>query len=118
MADPSDFAADAMQYASQLYGAAMRLTRNSSDAEDLVQETYLRGYRGYANFEAGSNLRAWLFRILTKANLSETDALQRRIWSRALSTSQQPGASADAEKLLLPALNQMIDITTTRTMAS
>jgi len=54
----------------------------------------------------------------TKANLSETDALQRRIWSRALSTSQQPGASADAEKLLLPALNQMIDITTTRTMAT
>ena len=78
MADQSQFAADAMQYASQLYGAAMRLTRNSSDAEDLVQETFLRGFRGYANFEAGSNLRAWLFRILTNTFINTYRAKQRR----------------------------------------
>ena len=54
----------------------------------------------------------------TQANLSATDALQHQIWSRALPASQQPGAAPDAQKLLLPALNQMFDITTTRTMAT
>ena len=65
MADRGEFAKQATQYAPHLYSAALRLTRNSSDAEDLVQETYLRAYRGYAGFEEGTNLRAWLFRILT-----------------------------------------------------
>ena len=54
-----------MPLASQLYGAAMRLTRNPSDAEDLVQETFLKAYRAYDSFEAGTNLKAWLYRILT-----------------------------------------------------
>jgi RNA polymerase sigma-70 factor (ECF subfamily) len=50
-----------------LYGAALRLTRNPTDAEDLLQETYLRAYRGFGGFEPGTNLRAWLYRILTNA---------------------------------------------------
>ena len=48
-----------------LYSAAMRMTRNPADAEDLVQETYLKAYRGYGSFQAGTNLKAWLYRILT-----------------------------------------------------
>jgi RNA polymerase sigma-70 factor, ECF subfamily len=63
VADRAEFAQQAMQYAPQLYSAAMRMTRNSADAEDLVQETYLRAYRSYEGFEEGTNLRAWLFRI-------------------------------------------------------
>jgi len=78
MADRAAFAADAMQYAPQLYSAALRMTRNAADAEDLVQETYLRGYRGFESFEAGTNLRAWLFRILTNTFINRYRAKQRR----------------------------------------
>jgi RNA polymerase sigma-70 factor (ECF subfamily) len=78
MADRHAFAAEAMQYAPQLYSAALRMTRNRADAEDLVQETYLRGYRGFANFEEGTNLRAWLFRILTNTYINSYRAKQRR----------------------------------------
>ena len=67
-----------MQYAPQLYSAAMRMTRNRSDAEDLVQEAYLRAYRGYGSFEEGTNLRAWLFRILTNTDINTYRAKQRR----------------------------------------
>ena len=66
-----------MQYAPQLYSAAMRMTRNSADAEDLVQEAYLRAYRGFGGFQEGTNLRAWLFRILRNTWLSL--ARRRRI---------------------------------------
>lgn len=59
------FAAEALQYLDPLYGAALRLTRSPSDAEDLVQDTFLKAHRFYDRFEAGTNLKAWLFRILT-----------------------------------------------------
>jgi RNA polymerase sigma-70 factor (ECF subfamily) len=65
VADKAHFADEAMQYAPQLLGTAMRMTRNRSDAEDLVQETMLKAFRSYGSFEEGTNLRAWLFRILT-----------------------------------------------------
>ena len=78
MADRDTFAAEAMQYAPQLYSAALRMTRNAADAEDLVQETYLRGFRGFAGFEEGTNLRAWLFRILTNSFINTYRAKQRR----------------------------------------
>lgn len=51
----------------QLYSYARRLTRNDADAEDLVQDTYLRAYRGFGNFAEGSNLRAWMYRIMTNS---------------------------------------------------
>jgi len=79
MADRSDFAEQAMQYAPQLYSGALRMTRSKSDAEDLVQETYLRAYRGYAGFTDGTNLRAWLFRILTNTFINTYRAKQRRV---------------------------------------
>ena len=79
MADQRDFAQQAMQYAPQLYSAAVRMTRSKADAEDLVQETYLRAYRGYSNFTEGTNLRAWLFRILTNTFINSYRAKQRRV---------------------------------------
>ena len=78
MADRAAFAAEAMQYAPQLYSAALRMTRNTADAEDLVQETMLRGFRSFEGFEAGTNLRAWLFRILTNTFINSYRAKQRR----------------------------------------
>jgi RNA polymerase sigma-70 factor (ECF subfamily) len=78
MADRADFAKQAMQYAPQLFSAAMRMTRNRADAEDLVQDAYLRAYRSYQTFEDGTNLRAWLFRILTNTFINSYRAKQRR----------------------------------------
>lgn len=78
MADQADFADQAMQYAPQLYAAAMRMTRNKADAEDLVQEAYLKGFRSFHTFTEGTNLRAWLFRILTNTYINTYRAKQRR----------------------------------------
>jgi RNA polymerase sigma-70 factor (ECF subfamily) len=66
-ASRADFEREAMPHLPALYGAALRLTRNEGDAEDLVQETMLRAYRFFDTFEAGTNCKAWLFRILTNA---------------------------------------------------
>ena len=67
-----------MEFMAPLYSAAMRMTRNASDAEDLVQETYLKAYRSFGGFEQGTNLRAWLYRILTNTYINEYRARQRR----------------------------------------
>lgn len=67
-----------MPFMSQLFATAMRMTRNRSDAEDLVQETYLKAYRAYERFEEGTNLRAWLFRILTNNYINTYRKKQRR----------------------------------------
>jgi RNA polymerase sigma-70 factor (ECF subfamily) len=64
-ASRTDFEREAMPHLSALYGAALRLCRNEGDAEDLVQEAMLRAYRFFDTFEAGTNCKAWLFRILT-----------------------------------------------------
>src|SRR6476620_7205146 len=59
------FERDAMQYLDQLYSAAMRMTRNPADAEDLVQETFAKAFAAFHQFKPGTNLKAWLYRILT-----------------------------------------------------
>ena len=64
------FERDAMQYLDQLYAGAMRMTRNPADAEDLVQETYAKAYRSFRQFQEGTNLKAWLFRILTNTYIN------------------------------------------------
>jgi RNA polymerase sigma-70 factor (ECF subfamily) len=65
-AEPGEdaFAAEALSYVDSLYGTALRLTRRPQDAEDLVQETYLKAFRASRQFERGTNLKAWLFTIL------------------------------------------------------
>lgn len=62
VSDP--FTTEALSYVDSLYGAALRLTRRPADAEDLVQDTYLKAFRSSAQFERGTNLKAWLFTIL------------------------------------------------------
>jgi RNA polymerase sigma-70 factor (ECF subfamily) len=72
------FERDAMQYLDQLYGAAMRMTRNPTDAEDLVQETYLKAFAAFDSFSDGTNLKAWLFRILTNTYINIYRKKQRQ----------------------------------------
>jgi RNA polymerase sigma-70 factor (ECF subfamily) len=71
------FEREAMPLMPNLYSAALRLTRNPTDAEDLVQETFLRAYRGFASFQEGTNLRAWLYRILTNSFINTYRKKQR-----------------------------------------
>lgn len=78
MADQARFAELAMPYMDALYTAAIRLTHNAADAEDLVQETYLRAYRGFEGFRDGTNLKAWLYRILTNTYINQYRAKKRR----------------------------------------
>ena len=75
--DRRRFQDDALPLLDSLYGAALRMTRNPADAEDLVQETMLRAYRSFDSFEPGTNLKAWLFRILTNAYINVYRKKQR-----------------------------------------
>lgn len=78
MTNAAAFTADAMQYAPQLFSTALRMTRNRADAEDLVQETFVKAWRSSATFQEGTNLRAWLFRIMTNTFINKYNAQQRR----------------------------------------
>ena len=78
MADRAHFAEQAMGYMSSLYSAALRMTRNPSDAEDLVQETYLKAYRAFGTFQEGTNLKSWLYKILTNTYINNYRAKRRR----------------------------------------
>ncbi len=71
------FERDAMQYIDQLYSAAMRMTRNPADAEDLVQETFAKAYAAFHQFKPGTNLKAWLYRILTNTFINTYRKKQR-----------------------------------------
>ncbi|MEM9041686.1 MAG: sigma-70 family RNA polymerase sigma factor [Actinomycetota bacterium] len=116
MADQADFAEQAMQYAPQLYSAAMRMTRNRADAEDLVQEAYLKGFRSFHTFTEGTNLRAWLFRILTNTYINKYRAKQRRFDEtdlddvedlylyKRMSTAGDPSLGRSAEDSLMTIL--------------
>jgi RNA polymerase sigma-70 factor (ECF subfamily) len=71
------FERDALQYIDQLYSAAMRMARNPADAEDLVQETYAKAYGSFHQFREGTNLKAWLYRILTNTYINSYRKKQR-----------------------------------------
>jgi len=105
------FERDAMQYLDQLYSAAMRLTRNPADAEDLVQETFAKAFAAFHQFKPGTNLKAWLYRILTNTFINTYRKKQREPqqsmaedvedWqlARAESHSSSGLKSAEAEAL-------------------
>lgn len=78
MSTANAFTAEAMQFAPQLFSTALRMTRNRADAEDLVQETFVKAWRSFATFQEGTNLRAWLFRIMTNTFINKYNAQQRR----------------------------------------
>jgi len=72
------FTEQAMEFMPSLYTAALRMTRNTADAEDLVQETYLKAYRAWDSFQQGTNLKAWLYRILTNTFINRYRSKKRR----------------------------------------
>jgi RNA polymerase sigma-70 factor (ECF subfamily) len=82
------FEADALPYLDQLYGAAMRMTRNPADAEDLVQETFAKAFSSFHQYQPGTNLKAWLYRILTNTFINSYRKKQRQ---------PQQSASEDVE---------------------
>ena len=72
------FENDALVFTSQLYGAALRYTKNTHDAQDLVQDTYAKAFTSFHQFEPGTNLKAWLYRILTTTFINNYRKDQRR----------------------------------------
>jgi RNA polymerase sigma-70 factor (ECF subfamily) len=72
------FTAEAMQYTNQLYSAALRYTKNPHDAQDLVQDTYAKAFTSFHQFEPGTNLKAWLYRVLTTTFINNYRKDQRR----------------------------------------
>ncbi len=78
MADQATFAELAMPHMASLYTAALRMTRSPADAEDLVQETYLKAYRAFHTFQEGTNLKAWLYKILTNTFINTYRSRKRR----------------------------------------
>src|SRR5436853_1229365 len=78
MADRERFVEQAGEHMPSLYAAALRMTRNPADAEDLVQETYLKAYRSFDSFQQGTNLKAWLYKILTNTFINAYRARRRR----------------------------------------
>ena len=105
------FERDAMQYVDQLYSAAMRMARNPSDAEDLVQEAYTKAFSAFHQYKPGTNLKAWLYRILTNTYInlyrkrqreplqSNSDSIEDWQLARAESHTSSGLRSAEAEAL-------------------
>lgn len=104
------FERDALAFTDQLYAAALRYTRNPDDARDLVQDTYLKAFTSFHQFEPGTNLKAWLYRVLTTTFINTYRKDQRRPqlsagevedWqlAEAASHSSDQGKSAEVEAL-------------------
>ena len=108
------FEVEAMPYLDQLYGAAMRMTRNPADAEDLVQDTYVRAFASFHQYRPGTNLKAWLYRILTNTFINsyrrrqrqplQTDADAVEDWQLHRAASHDSVGLPSAENLALDAL--------------
>jgi RNA polymerase sigma-70 factor (ECF subfamily) len=117
VADRSTFTTEAPQYAQQLFATAMRMTRNRADAEDLVQDTYLKAWRAYDSYEEGTNLRAWLFRIMTNTFINKYNAAQRRPTETELDDVEELFlyrrlGSFDQSKMSASAEDQMMELFT------
>jgi RNA polymerase sigma-70 factor (ECF subfamily) len=105
------FEAQALPFMDQLYGAAMRMTRNPADAADLVQETFVKAFSSWATFQQGTNLKAWLYRILTNSYINTYRKKQREPYQGTIddledwqlggaeSTTATSSRSAEAEAI-------------------
>lgn len=110
------FERDALPFINQLYTAAMKLTRHRENAEDLVQETYVKAYASFDQFQEGTNLRAWLYRILNTTYYSSyrkaqrspkiADAPEVEDWQLAKAESHANSATPSAE---MEALSRLTD---------
>ncbi|MFC4555997.1 sigma-70 family RNA polymerase sigma factor [Georgenia faecalis] len=110
------FEVEAMPYLDQLYGAAMRMTRNPADAEDLVQETFTKAFAAFHQYRPGTNLKAWLYRILTNTFINtyrkkqreplQSDADSVEDWQIARAASHTSGGLPSAE---MEALDRLPD---------
>ncbi|AXE38663.1 ECF RNA polymerase sigma factor SigR [Acidipropionibacterium virtanenii] len=119
------FERDAMEFLDQLYGSALRMTRNAADAEDVVQETYAKAFASFKQFKPGTNLKAWLFRILTNTYINTYRKAQRRPqtsddenvedWQIARAASHQATGLRSAE---VEALDTMPDTQVLRALDS
>ena len=106
-----DFEEQAIPYMDQLYAAAMRMTRNPADAADLVQETFVKAFGAWSTFSQGTNLKAWLYRILTNTYINIYRKRQREPFQGTIdeledwqlggaeSTTATHGRSAEAEAI-------------------
>ncbi len=112
IADPRDqFEEQALPYMDQLYGAAMRMARNPQDAADLVQDTFVKAFASWDKFTQGTNLKAWLYRILTNTYINGYRKKQREPYQGAIddledwqlggaeSTTASSSRSAEAEAI-------------------
>ncbi|SDQ37810.1 sigma-70 family RNA polymerase sigma factor [Leucobacter chromiiresistens] len=105
------FTSEALPMLDQLYGAAMKMTRNPQDAQDLVQETFLKAFSAFASFQEGTNLKAWLYRIMTNSyintyrkrqrepHMGAVDELEDWQLGGAESTTAMSSRSAEAEAI-------------------
>ncbi|MFF8816509.1 MULTISPECIES: sigma-70 family RNA polymerase sigma factor [Leucobacter] len=105
------FAEEALPLLDQLFGAAMKMTRNQQDAQDLVQETFLKAFQAFSSFEQGTNLKAWLYRIMTNSYINTYRKKQRQPFLGAVeeledwqlggaeSTTAMASQSAEAEAI-------------------
>jgi RNA polymerase sigma-70 factor (ECF subfamily) len=105
------FTRDALPFLDQLYGAAMKMTRNPQDAQDLVQETFTKAFASFATFAEGTNLKAWLYRIMTNSYINGYRKRQREPYLGAVddledwqmggaeSTTAMSSRSAEAEAI-------------------
>jgi len=117
MTAQDDFVTDAMQFAPQLFSTALRMTRNKSDAEDLVQETFIKAWRSFHTFQTGTNLRAWLYRIMTNTFINKYNSKQRRPSETELDEVEELYlykrlGSIDQSKLSSSAEDQMLELFT------
>ncbi|MDR1711916.1 MAG: sigma-70 family RNA polymerase sigma factor [Propionibacteriaceae bacterium] len=118
------FERDALVYLDQLYAAGLRMTHNPADAEDLVQETYAKAFASFGQFKAGTNLKAWLYRILTNTFINTYRKNQRRPqttsqdaiedWQLAAAEAHSPTGLRSAE---MDALDRLPDSRVKEAMA-
>lgn len=115
--ESEDFEALALSFMDQLYAAALRMTRNPADAEDLVQETYAKAFAAQDKFQPGTNLKAWLYRIQTNAFINgyrkrqrepqRSDAEMVEDWQLARASSHQSTGLLSAEEVALDSIGDM-----------